>query len=67
MLAGVEANAAHTMHLQSILRRVQPLPGFVYKKGLFRGSAPPSALRASAPQAAPAACLVGFVLTDAHH
>lgn len=30
MLIGSYANTTHTMHLQSILRRVQPLPGFVY-------------------------------------
>ncbi len=32
MLAGSYANQAHPMHLQSILRRVHPLPGFVYGK-----------------------------------
>jgi transposase len=36
MLAGSYANAAHPMHLQSILRRVQPLPGFVYDKVSLR-------------------------------
>ena len=36
MLAGSYANAAHTMHLQSILRRVQPLPGFVYGRAVVQ-------------------------------
>ena len=37
MLVGSKAKRAHTMHLQSILRRVQPLPGFVYDKVQLRG------------------------------
>src|SRR5690349_3226968 len=36
MLGGSYANPTRPMHLQSILRRVQPLPGFVYDKVKLR-------------------------------
>jgi len=36
MLGGSYANPTHTMQLQSILRHVQPLPGFVYDRVTVR-------------------------------
>ncbi len=40
MLDGSYANPTSTMHLQSILRRVQPLPGFIYGRVELRKTQP---------------------------